>query len=427
MSGIQLAALAVFLASQQAPSVLTAQELSPTRPELVGMSAPRLARIAPALRAYVDSGKAAGFVTMVFRRGRLVELDTVGWADRERQVPMRSRTIFRIASMSKAITSVGVMMLVEEGKLLLGDPVSKYLPAFKNERVLVARDSLVPADHEVSVRDLLTHRSGLAYTFIDADPNVAYYRRAGIEDGIALGAGTIAETVDKIAAQPLAFQPGTRWQYGLNADVLGRLIEVVAGVPLDRFFTERIWRPLGMRDTYFYVPDSALARLAVAYTFGAGGRLQPMDSVQRIGSLVVGGRGTRGSRTYFSGGAGIYSTAPDYARFLQMLLNGGELDGVRLLSPKTIELMTASATGDLGSPLGPGEGFGLGFRVITDLGRSGDYGSVGQYSWSGAYGSEFWVDPKEQLIGVMMLQLNPRPGLDLRHAFETLAYQAIVR
>jgi len=417
------------------PALLTAQGPPRTRPELVGMSSARLARLRPALQAYVDSGRVAGAVAIVLRRGRVVALDTVGWADLEAHLPMRSNTIFRIASMTKAITSVGVMMLIEEGKLSLDDPVSKYLPAFKSERVLVAlgdsakgtRDSLVPAIRQVTVHDLLTHRSGIAYVFADEASNVGYYRRAAITDGL-VPRGTVSETVDQIAAQPLAFQPGTKWQYGLNTDVLGRLIEVISGLPLDRFLTERILRPLRMNHTYCYVPDEETGLIAVPYTFGEGGRLRPMDPVQPIGHLIVSGKGSRGSRTYCSGGAGLYSTALDYARFLQMLANGGELDGVRIVSPKTVELMTASATSDLSpSPLGPGVGFGLGFAVVTDLGMSGAYGSLGRYSWGGAYGSTYWVDPRERLIGVLMIQLIPRPGIDVGERFETLAYQAIVR
>jgi CubicO group peptidase (beta-lactamase class C family) len=418
------------------PSLLQGQNRPRLQDELAGMSRARLERIRPAMRAYVDSGKVAGVVTILMRRGRVVALDTAGWADLEAHVPARPNTIFRIASMTKAITSVAVMSLVEDGRLLLSDPVAKYLPAFQNMRVIVSRgdsakglkDSLVAAARLITVRDLLTHRTGIAYAFDDDAPNVGYYRRARVPDGITPGPGTIAQTADLIAAQPLAFEPGSKWRYGLNADVLGRLVEVVSGRPLDQFLAERIFRPLHMHDTFFYVPDARLASVAVPYTLGQSGRLQPMDSVQWIGSFEVAGRGSRGSRTYFSGGAGLYSTAPDYARFLQMLLNGGELGGVRVLSPKTVELMTASATGDLSpSPTGPGTGFGLGFAIVNDLGLSGGLGSVGQYSWGGAYGSTFWVDPKEQLIGVMMIQLIPRPGVDIGERFQTLAYQAIVR
>jgi CubicO group peptidase (beta-lactamase class C family) len=410
--------------------------LAQAGPESLGMSAERLGRIRPALQAYVDSGQVAGAVTLLLRDGHIVALDTVGWADREARAPMRSTTIFRIASMSKAITSVAAMMLVEDGKLLLSDPIARYLPAFSRMRVLVSaadssrgtRDSLVPADRDITVHDLLTHRAGITYVFADDSPTQPYYLRAGVHDGIAEGEGTIAQMVDLIAAQPLAFQPGTKYLYGLNTDVLGRLIEVVSGMSLERFLSQRIFAPLQLRDTRFWVPDADVARIAVPYTQDSAGRLRPMDPLQRFGHTLVGGKGTRGSRTYFSGGAGLYSTAPDYARFLQMLANGGELDGVRLLAPTTIALMTASATGDLEPPpFGQAAGFGLGFEVVTDLGQYGMHGSVGRYAWGGAYGSTFWVDPKQRLVGVMMIQLIPRPGVTIGDRFQTLAYSAIVR
>ncbi len=418
------------------PALLAAQGLPRARPGLVGMSSARVARLRQMLQAYVDSGQVAGAVAIVLRRGRVVVLDTVGWADRDARIPMRSHTIFRIASMSKPITSVGAMILIEEGKLSLDDAISKYLPAFRNERVLVAAgdsakgtpDSLVPAARPITVHDLLTHRSGITYAFEDDAINVGYYRRAGIADGFGGGEGTIAATAEKIAAQPLAFQPGTKRMYGLNADVLGRVMEVASGMPLDRFLTERVLRPLRMDDTYFYVPDDKVARIAVPYTVDSAQHLRVMDAVQRVGSVVFAGRGSRGSRTYFSGGAGLYSTAPDYARFLQMVLNGGQLGGVRILSPKTVELMTANATSDLSpSPLGPGVGFGLGFAVVTDIGLSGRYSSVGQLSWGGVYGSSFWADPKEQFVGVLMIQRYPYAGVGIWARFQTVTYQAIVR
>lgn len=416
-------------------SSLSAQGLPRTRPESVGMSAERLARIAPTLRDYIERGEIAGAVTLVARHGRVVKLDTAGYADVDAKVPMRPGTIFRIASMTKAVTSVAVMVLVEQGKLLLSDPVSKYLPAFSNPRIVAptadsgrrAADSLVPAKRDMTVRDLLTHRSGLAYSFIDKGPVGTAYRKAGITDGIATTDLTLAENVDRIGRQPLSFEPGAKWQYGISTDVLGRVVEVVSGQPLDRFFTDQIFTPLRMKDTYFYVPDEKRARLAVPYT-RKDGKLQPMRDVERFGNLQIGGVEWRGSRNYFSGGAGLFSTAADYARFLQMLLNGGELDGVRVLSPKTVELMTASATGDLSpSPVAPGVGFGLGFAVITDLGLSGAYGSLGQYSWGGIYYSLFWVDPKEDMIGVLMAQRYPNDDLRIGDAFQTLAYQAILK
>jgi CubicO group peptidase (beta-lactamase class C family) len=414
------------------PALLAAQ-LPRSSPETVGMSAQRLARIPVAMHRFVDQGEVAGVVTLVARKGRLVAVDTAGYQDLQARRVMRSGSIFRIASMTKPITSVAAMILVEEGKLRLEDPLSRYLPAFEHMNVSVpvadssgsTRSSLRPATHPITVHDLLTHRSGLVYGFIDTSAVGRAYRKAGISDGLGAQGATMAENVEKIARQPLAFEPGSRWRYSLATDVLGRLIEVVSGQSLDRFLKARIFGPLRMKDTYFYVPDGKLDRLAAPYTHDHG-RLRVIADSERFldGRLLLGGKTSRGSTTYFSGGAGLASTAGDYARFLQMLLNGGELDGVRILSPKTVELMTASATNDLG-PIDPGVGFGLGFGVVTDLGAAGKLGSVGQYSWGGIYGSSFWVDPRERVIGVMMIQLFPQRA-PVAGVFQTLAYQAIV-
>jgi CubicO group peptidase (beta-lactamase class C family) len=417
-------------------STLLAQGLPRARPEAVGMSSQRLARLAPVLRGYVERGEIAGVVTVVARNGKVVAIDSAGFADLETRTPIRSTTIFRIASMTKPVTSVAVMMLVEDGRLLLSEPVSKYLPAFRNMRIasVAAGDSgragavsYGPARRPITVRDLLTHRSGISYGFIDAGPVGDAYRQAGVTDGISGVDITLSENVERLAAQPLTFEPGTKFGYGLSIDVLGRLIEVVSGQPLDVFFRERIFQPLGMRDTWFYVPDSELARLAVPYTQRNDGGLRAMAATEQFGNMRMGGKEWRGSRTFFSGGAGLFSTAGDYARFCQMLLNGGELNGARLLAPKTVELMTVSHTNDLGRDLaGPGTGVGLGFAIVDDLGRTGSYGSVGRYAWGGAYGSTFWVDPKEELVGVMMIQLFPQTGVRVSETFQTLAYQAIV-
>jgi CubicO group peptidase (beta-lactamase class C family) len=429
----------VVVASSIAMLCLTAAptlaaQLPRTRAEVVGMSTDRVARMRPAMQAFVDSGDVAGVVTLIARGGRIVAIDTVGYADLESKRAMRSTTIFRIASMTKAVTSVAVMMLVEEGRIHLNDPLGKYLPAFDSVRVAVA-DSVGHATattsapkRRITVHDLLTHRSGLAYGFIDAGVVGDAYRKVGISDGIAPTSGTIGENVDKLARQPLDFDPGAKWQYSLATDVLGRVVEVVSRMPLDRFFRERIFAPLKMNDTDFYVPDEKLDRLAVPYTHDAGS-LRRMSNPEKFfdGRLVMGGPQWRGSRTYFSGGAGLFSTAGDYARFLQMLLNGGELDGARLLSPKTVELMTASATNDLGpDAVDHGVGFGLGFGILSDVGAHGAYGSVGNFSWGGIYGSDYFVDPKEQMIGVMMVQLFPDRA-PISETFEAMAYQAITR
>jgi CubicO group peptidase (beta-lactamase class C family) len=420
--------LAVCLAS-----TTSSQGLPRGRPEAVGMSTERLQRIPQAMRGFVERRSVAGVVTLVARRGKIVEQDSVGYADIQAGKPMRSDTLFRIASMTKPVTSVAAMILVEEGKLLLSDPISRYLPAFREMKVAVpdpaqpAQFSLATAKRAITVRDLLTHRSGLAYGFFDSGPVGEAYRKAGVTDGISSSELTLAQNVDRIATAPLSFEPGARWQYGLSTDVLGRLVEVVSGRPFDRFVRERILQPLRMNDTVFQVPEDRAERLAVPYTPADGGKLRPMAETERFGNLMVGGKEWHGSPRYISGGAGLISTAGDYARFAQMLLNGGELDGVRLLSPKTIQLMTASATGDLPPPFGAeGTGFGLGFGVVTDVGATGKYGSEGLFEWGGLYGSTFWVDPKEQLVGVMMIQLFPQPpGVNIGDTFRTLAYQAI--
>jgi CubicO group peptidase (beta-lactamase class C family) len=420
-------ALALALSALPAPA---AAQLARARPEAVGMSSTRLARIGPMLRRYVEQDVVSGLVTLVARDGRIVELDTAGWRDAAARSPMRRNTIFRIASMTKAITSVAAMMLVEEGRLRLADSVSKFIPQFSTTKVRVGRDSLVAPSRPMTVHDLLTHRSGLVYGFIDTSAVGDAYRAAHVSDGLSLGVETQAENMTRLAAQPLAFQPGHEWRYGLSVDVLGRVVEVASGMTLDEFFRTRIFAPLRMHDTGFRVPDDKLGRLATSYT-SKHDTLRVMADADtwedgRLPLGLFGGPGTRGSATFFSGGAGLFSTAGDYARFAQMLLNGGELDGVRLLSPKTVELMTSDATSDLKEPLGPGVGFGLGFAVVRDLGAAGVLGSKGSYSWGGILGTSFWIDPQERMVGVIMMQLFPNRD-DVNEVFQTLTYQAVIR
>lgn len=413
-------------------------QLPRAAPEAAGVSSARLRRIKPLLDSAVAAGEVSGVVTLLARNGSLVELDSAGYADREAGTPMRSNTLFRLASMTKAVTSVAAMMLVEDGRLLLSDPVSRYLPGFRQMRVAVPEaDSGKPvayqrAHRRITIRDLLTHRSGLAYGFIDDGPVGEGYRAAGVSDGIARGdMTTMAENVDRLAKQPLLFQPGSRWNYGLNTDVLGRVVEVVSGRTLAEFMQARIFSPLGMHDTGFWVPVAKAGRLAVPYRPDSTGALVPMrGETQAFGEerLTLSGAASHGSQTFFSGGAGLVGTGGDYLRFLQMLANGGELDGVRILSRKTVELMTASHTGDLGgNPLGPGNGFGLGFLVLLDPGAAGEYGSPGTFSWGGIYGTTFWVDPEEHLVAVMMIQRFPTDGVRLGQLFRSLAYSALVK
>jgi CubicO group peptidase (beta-lactamase class C family) len=414
----------------------SAQSLVAAAPETVGLSAERLARAETVVRAAIDRGDVAGAVTLVARDGKLVHLAASGRPDVDRPDPMRPDTLFLLASMTKPVTSVAALILYEDGRLLLSDPISKFLPEFADMQVLgegtaAGGDSppAVPARRRITVRDLLTHRSGLTYGAFDNGPAGRLYREAKVVDGFPeRDTLTQAENVATLARVPLVHQPGTRWRYGLSTDVLGRLVEVVSGQSLEDFMRERIFAPLAMRETSFFVPDAALDRLAWVHTKGEDGRLRRLRDGERIGEVTVSRARYRGSRQFLSGGAGLIGTATDYARFLQMLLDKGQLDGVRILSRKSVELMTVSHTSDLTpSPLGPGAGFGLGVAVTTDLGGSAQLGSVGAYRWGGVFGTDFWVDPRERLIGVLMIQLYPNSEAALGERFKAMVYQAIER
>jgi len=427
-----LAAVAGLAVSAQAPAPARAPVSRPNTPQSVGLSPARLERLHRGMQGFVDRREAAGIVTLLARNGRVADVHASGFQDAESRSTMRTDTIFRIASMTKPVTSVAVMMLYEEGKLLLTDPVSKFIPAFKGQRVRAtgpdAPPEPVPARRDSNIRELLSHRSGLTYGFLNGGPVGQGYRANGVPDGLATTSLTLAEAMDKLAAEPLVSQPGTAWNYSLSTDVLGRVVEVVSGQSLDAFFRERIFKPLGLNDTGFDVPEGKWSRLATVYSPDGAGGIRPMKDPETFGNTVMSPVAWyQAPKTYFSGGAGLVSTARDYARFAQMLLNGGELDGVRLLSPKTIELMTTSHTSDLppSGLVGGGAQFGLGFRVVTDLGATQTLGSHGLYGWSGIYGTVFWVDPKEKLVAIMLVQRYP--GSPVAAAFQPLVYQAIVR
>jgi len=402
-----------------------AATLPKTRPEEAGLSAERLQRVSSLLKRYIDKGEIAGAVSLVSRRGNLVFLEAQGVMDLESRKPMQTDAIFRLASMTKPITSVAVMMLHEEGRFLLDDPISKFLPEFKNPKVAVANAPnerheggyrLVPAEREISIRDLLTHTAGLASG--TAGPTLDMVKKLTAsrkpED-------LLADYIRRLAELPLNFQPGSAWEYGPATDVLGRLVEVVSGQSLDEFFRSRILGPLGMNDTYFYLPQDRLPRLATAYAKQDG----------QLMKLTAAGPANPNGR-FYSGTGGLAGSAEDYLRFGQMLLfNGrgkGQLDAKPLVSRKTIEMMTANQIGRI--PLWQdsyrGYGFGLGFRVREDLGQSATLGTRGEYGWGGAYGTYFWIDPKEQLIGILMIQLMPYAHLNLRPEFQNVVTQAII-
>jgi len=414
----------------QAASAASRGAVPMAAPESVGLSSQRLERITSAIQKSVDEGHLAGGVTLVARHGKVIYLKAVGDADREAKKPMRTDHIFRICSMTKPITSVAVMMLYEEGRLMLNQPVADFIPEFKSMKVLdppYPQDrtsppgALVDAKRPITIRHLLTHTSGLTYG--GARLGKAY-AAAGINGGLIQNEGTIGDAMKKLALQPLLFHPGDLWEYGLSDDVLGYLVEVVSGMPLDRFFDERIFKPLGMKDTYFFVPDEKVPRLATAYTYYPGKGLQPIvdkQVVQERDSGYTADYAYRGPRTYFGGGGGLSSTTEDYFRFCQMMLNGGHLNGVRILSRKSVQLMSQ----DHVQGKRPDGGFGLGFGVVSEPRFLTELGSLGTYDWAGFYFTRFIIDPKEDLIVIFMSQLHPDNGLRLDHKVIGLAYQAI--
>jgi CubicO group peptidase (beta-lactamase class C family) len=401
--------------------VLSAEDLPRAQPEAVGLSGPRLERLTEAMQAYVDDGRLSGAVVLVARRGRVAYLQSFGQRDIESRSPMADDAIFRIASQTKAIVSTGVMLLQEEGKLLISDPVGRYLPEFARTQVAVAKDGggydVVDARGRVTIRQLLTHTSGVSY---GSGPASDRWESAGIQGWyFADREEPVGDTIARLAALPFDAHPGEQWIYGYNTDILGALIESVSGQPLDEFIQTRILDPLGMEDTHFYLPLDKRDRLATVYSATNDG----LDRAPNPGHMVGQGAYVDGPRASFSGGAGLLSTATDYARFLQMTLNGGELEGTRLLGRKTVELMTTNHLTD--QPFRAGQGFGLGFSIVEDVGARGLPGSKGEYGWGGAYHSTYWVDPAEELVVVYLTQLIPAGGLDDQGKIRALIYQAI--
>lgn len=403
-------------------AALFAAKFPTARPQDVGLSAERLARLGRVMQQYADQKKVAGVVTLIVRNGKAAYFEAFGKLDAAKNIPMPANAIFRIASQSKAVTSVAVMTLVEEGRVNLGDPVAKYIPEFMDSKVAVqATDkgaqgySVVPARREITIRDLLTHTAGISY---GTGPAADLYRAAGVQGWFFADKNVpIGDCIKKLAKLPFDAQPGEKWIYGFNTDILGYLVEVVSGVSLAEYVKTKITDPLGMADTCYFLPESKADRLSPVYAAGKDGTIE-LVSEPRENAYVT------GPRLCYSGGAGLLSTAEDYARFLQMLANGGQLDGVRVLGPKTVEIMTANNVGDLYGDRG--QGFGLGFWVTHDVGRTGEPGSVGAFGWGGAYFTTYWVDPAERLVAVFMTQLLPAGGLDLQTKFKTLVYQSIV-
>jgi CubicO group peptidase (beta-lactamase class C family) len=394
--------------------------LPSARPEQVGLSTERLGQIGQVLRREIEAGKIPGAVALVARKGRIAYYEAFGARDPETRAPMTRDTIFRIYSMTKPVTSVAIMMLQEEGRLVLNDPVSKFLPQLTKLQVAVEKKDasgqttveLVPAQREVTIQDLLRHTSGFTYGGRTTNLTVKEaYALAGVDSRDL----TNAELVDRLAKVPLAHQPGTAWEYSRSVDVQGRVVEVISGATLGAFFADRIFRPLAMKDSGFSVPKAQQGRLAQAF---------PVDPAtgEKISLIDV----TTPPR-YESGGGGAVSTADDYLRFAQMLLNGGRLYRARLLSRTTVAFMASDHLGPISATLRrPGYTFGLGFQVRKDVGLDGQSGSIGEYGWAGAGGTYFWVDPREQLIAILMTQAPGPARLYYRHLFKELVQQALI-
>lgn len=400
-------------------------------PGEVGFDAGRLARIDRHFERYVDDGRLPGWLAVVSRRGKVAHLASYGYRDRENDLPIERDTLFRIFSMTKPITSVAAMMLYEEGAFELKDPVHRFIPSFRDLRVYrsgsVNAPVLEPTTEPMRIWHLLTHTSGLSYGFHHVHPVDALYRKAGYEWGAPKGLDLEA-VVDQWAELPLVFQPGSRWNYSVSTDVLGRVVEVLAGQSLDEFFRERIFEPLGMTDTRFHVPEEDLGRLAALYVPDGDRKAVRFDALGRV---------TTQPPDFVSGGGGLVSTAADYHRFTQLLLGRGEVDGVRLLGDRTVRYMTRNQLpGNLdlehfgqsgfAETAFDGVGFGLGFSVVIDAAAGKVPASEGTYAWGGAASTAFWVDPREEITAVFLTQLLPSSTHPIRPQLQQLVAQAIV-
>lgn len=424
-----LARSLVLLLLLQCTQFVLAAELPNASPDSLGLSAERLENLDAVMKSYVESGQIAGQVILVLRNGHIAYSAANGMRDIDEGEPMTGETLFRIASQTKAIVSTAIMILHERGELNIADPLSRYIPEWAEAQVAVADDrggySLEPVREPITLRHLLTHTSGISYgVFGAAGPATPEWEETGFRGWyLADQTEPVHESAARMASMPLHAHPGETWLYGYNTDILGGVIEVVTGTDLDTFVREEILDPLDMRDTHFFVPPEKAGRLATVYWVEEDDSLREGPEgpgMYTQGQYIQG----QGPNVSFSGGAGLVSTARDYARFLQMMLNRGELDGNRILSPKTVDLMTTSHLDDL--PFRAGQGFGLGFSVVTDLGTRGTLGSEGEFGWGGAYHSTYWVDPAEDLVVVYMTQFGPDVRLDDYNRLRSGIYAAIV-
>lgn len=419
---LQRSLCAVLVFAVSAASFAQDLGLPVTAPEQVGMSSERLERIRPAMQKYIDDGLVPGVITMIARKGKIVHFETQGYMDVDSGKAMQADAIFRIASMTKPITSVALMMLWEEGAFQLRDPVSKFIPSFANQVVSSTSDSsgntgeLMPVKRPATIRDMLTHTAGLSNSYFG---NSQFYG-----ENIRVNPDDSLETyIDRLAGLPLNYQPGEEWQYSAATNVVGRLVEVISGQSLEEFMQERIFQPLGMTDTHFFMDDDKGGRLMSQYSPGPDNNKIVMADPGSNESRWINSQ----NKSVHTGAGGLVSTPHDYMRFQQAMLNGGELEGARLLSPNTIDLMMENHTADL--PLwlpGPGMGFGLGWAVVEDRGEAATPLTEGSAYWGGAYCTLAWIDREKELVGILMTQVRPYNHMNIRQDFQVLAHQALI-
>jgi len=404
-----------------------AQKVMPlTTPEAAGFSSERLKRLDREMDAWAQKEWMNGGVSLIIRNGKIAYYKAAGYNDLYTKSPMQKEDIFRIASQTKAITSVAMMMLFEEGKVLLDDAVSKYIPAFKKQQVLDKFNpadtsyTTVPAKGEITIRQLFTHTSGLGYAQIGSKEANAIYAKNKLTAGIGVQDDNLLDAMNRLGKLPLMHQPGEKWTYGLNSDLLGCLVEVISGMTLNDFFRTRIFEPLGMKDTYFYIPTEKASRLVNLYREDSTGHLIKAEGNMLNGPVLS--NYPLFNSSYYSGGAGLSSTIYDYGIFLQMLLNNGVYNGKRLLSRNAVRLMTMNQIGDLSRG---DDKFGLGFQIVSEKGSARTPAQIGTYSWGGAFATSYWVDPKEKMVLLFYRQLQGSTHGDVVEKFRALVYQAI--
>lgn len=390
------------------------------------VSAERMKRIDTLFQDYVAKDWIKGAVTMIVKDGQVVQYKSYGYADAETKKPMQKDAIFRIMSQTKALTSVSIMMLYEQGKLWLDEPISDFIPEFKKMNVMVRRSptdtafTLVPARREITIRDLLTHTSGLDYGDIGTPEGVKLYAKAGIPSGLGYFDANLRDKMKLLAAQPLTFQPGERWQYSLASDLLGDIVEIISGQSLEDFMRKNIFNPLGMKDTYFNLPTSKAPRLTAVYTEDNQHNVikwsHTFRNIDPDYPII--------NKHYFSGGAGLSSTALDYAIFMQMMLNGGIYNGHRILSPRTVQLMTSN---QLDFTFNGTDNFGLGFQITSAKNANRVPRNEGSFGWGGYFSSVYWADPKAHLVGIFMIQQTPISHYDIELKFEDMVYSSLVK